>query len=329
MNLQEASHSPLAQVAQDCSEPLVSCIIIFLNAAAFLVEAVESVLAQSYAQWELWLVDDGSADASTEIARCYAAQYRNIYYLEHEAHSNQGMSASRNLGVHHARGEFVAFLDADDVWLSSKLAEQVALLLAHPSAGMVYGRTQIWYSWQETPEARADFFYELGVTPNTLISPPRLFPVLMANRAQTPTTCNFMIRRETLAALGGFEDAFRGMYEDQAFYVKTHTHTPIYVADRLWARYRQHGDNSTKQSGRQLDYFEQRLTFLRWVKDYLMATQSQDETVQDETVWKALRHEMWRCQYPRITLAYEFWRRKVSIWISRGKGAFKWARHQL
>src|SRR4051794_24620177 len=164
MNLYDASKSHLHQ---NNPEPLVSCIIIFLNGAAFLAEAVESVLAQSYSHWELWLVDDGSTDESTQIARTYAAQYPNVFYLEHEGHGNQGMSASRNLGIRHARGQFVAFLDADDLWLPTKLAEQVALLLAHPSAGMVYGRTQIWHSWQENGGTRPDYFYDLGVMPNT------------------------------------------------------------------------------------------------------------------------------------------------------------------
>ncbi|HEX8089705.1 MAG TPA: glycosyltransferase family 2 protein, partial [Blastocatellia bacterium] len=96
---------------------LVSVIIIFLNAEEFIAEAIESVFDQTYSDWELLLVDDGSTDASAEIALRYAAGYRGrVRYLEHEGHQNRGMSASRNLGIASARGEFVAFLDADDVW---------------------------------------------------------------------------------------------------------------------------------------------------------------------------------------------------------------------
>src|SRR6266545_5517239 len=111
----------------------VSVVIIFLNAAKFIEEAISSVFAQTYNGWELLLVDDGSTDGSTQIARKYAASYPGkIFYIAHEGHKNRGMSASRNLGIRHARCEYVAFLDGDDVWLPHKLREQVAIMRAQP-----------------------------------------------------------------------------------------------------------------------------------------------------------------------------------------------------
>src|SRR5688572_12435956 len=107
-------------------QPLVSIIIIFLNAADFLREAIESVLTQTYENWELLLVDDGSSDGSTAIASGYVTQYpEKLRSLEHPNHDNFGMSASRNLGIRHAKGQYIAFLDADDVWMSDKLAHQI------------------------------------------------------------------------------------------------------------------------------------------------------------------------------------------------------------
>src|SRR4051812_22103421 len=106
--------------------PAVSAIIIFLNAERFLSEAVESVIAQTHKDWELLLVDDGSADGSTTLAQGFAARHPDrVRYLEHPAHQNRGMSASRNLGLANSTGDHVAFLDADDVWLPHKLAEQL------------------------------------------------------------------------------------------------------------------------------------------------------------------------------------------------------------
>lgn len=100
------------------TEALVSATIAFLNAEKFLAETIESVLAQTYPNWELWLVDDGSTDGSSQIARDYAARHADrIHYLEHPGHENRGKSASRNLGLRHARGRYVTWLDADDVWL--------------------------------------------------------------------------------------------------------------------------------------------------------------------------------------------------------------------
>jgi glycosyltransferase involved in cell wall biosynthesis len=138
-------------------------ITIFLDGEAFLAEAIESVIAQSFKDWELLLVDDGSGRAAATIAKAYAARYPGkIRYLEHPGHINRGMSATRNLGIKHARGEFIAFIDADDFWLPSKLADQVALLDAHPDVGMVCGSAIYWNSWSRLhcayrPSARCGY----------------------------------------------------------------------------------------------------------------------------------------------------------------------------
>src|SRR5690348_3334121 len=95
--------------------PLVSVIIIFWNAEPFLAEAVASVVAQSYPDWELLLVDDGSTDGSTALAQQIVVRDpQRMRYLEHPGHANRGMSATRNLGIAQARGTYLAFLDADD-----------------------------------------------------------------------------------------------------------------------------------------------------------------------------------------------------------------------
>ena len=132
--------------------PLVSVIMIFLNAERFITSAIESVLAQTYAAWELVLVDDGSTDGSSAIARRFAQlQPARIRLVEHEGHANRGMSASRNLGLRQARGAYIALLDADDVYLPAKLERQVAILQAQPEAAMVYGATLHWFSWTAQP----------------------------------------------------------------------------------------------------------------------------------------------------------------------------------
>ena len=105
----------------------MSAIIIFLDAERWLAEAIESVRAQTSDDWELLLVDDGSRDASSAVAQAAAAHDRDrVRYFQHPGHRNRGMSATRNLGLHHARGQAVAFCDADDVWLPDKLARQHA-----------------------------------------------------------------------------------------------------------------------------------------------------------------------------------------------------------
>ena len=90
------------------TQPRVSVITIFLDAERFLAEALESVIAQSFREWELLLIDDGSRDGGPAIARRFAERkdYR-IHYIRHADGANHGMSASRNLGLSRASGEFV------------------------------------------------------------------------------------------------------------------------------------------------------------------------------------------------------------------------------
>lgn len=200
-------------------KPLVSCIIIFLNAGEkFFIEAIESVFAQTYDSWELLLVDDGSTDESTTIALGYAQQYPDkVRYLEHESHQNLGMSATRNLGIRHSKGEYIGLLDADDVWLPQKLEKQVAILETQPEAGMVCGPTQYWYSWTRNSEdTLRDSMREIGnlVEPNRLYQPPTLLGLLLQNKINAPATCGVLLRRELFEKIGGFEETFRGMFED-------------------------------------------------------------------------------------------------------------------
>ena len=99
-------------------QPLVSVIIPVYNREKFLAEAIDSVLAQTYRPIEIIVIDDGSTDKSGEIARSYA-ETKYIYQ------DNQGVSVARNIGVDAAQGEFLAFLDSDDMWLHNKLETQI------------------------------------------------------------------------------------------------------------------------------------------------------------------------------------------------------------
>lgn len=273
-------------------EPAVSVVTIFYNAARFLEEAIESVRAQTFADWQLILVDDGSEDESAAIAgRAREALPEKIVCVAHAGGDNRGMSASRNLGASHADGRFITFLDADDVWPREKLAEQLETFRRAPEAAMVYGRAKAWYSWD--PEAaQADHFWDLGVTPNRLIRPPRLFELLMKNKAQSPMSGNAMLRRTVFEAVGGFDESFRGLYEDAVFFAKVTLAHPAYVSDRTWLFYRQHGDSCMAQTEAQ-DYAARRLVFLEWLAGYL------DGSAEPLPVAarRALARELWHCRH--------------------------------
>lgn len=102
--------------------PLVSIIIPTYNRAHFLKEAINSVLSQTYKNWELIIVDDGSTDNTSEVVRGFAD--KRIVYLKQE---NMGAPVARNRGIKESKGEYIAFLDSDDIWLPQKLQRQLEI----------------------------------------------------------------------------------------------------------------------------------------------------------------------------------------------------------
>lgn len=281
----------------EINTPLVSCIIIFYNAQKFITEAIQSVLWQSYGNWELILVDDGSQDKSTEIAKNFCENDPDkIVYLEHSKHKNIGMSASRNLGIRYASGEFISFLDADDIWLPEKLSQQVEIMKKYPEAGMVYGYALLWYSWNEKQnEKKQDYFLDLSVKPNSLIQPPELFYILLQNKAQTPIPSCAMLRYSIFDKIDLFEEEFDGMYEDQVFFAKVHLHFPVYIADECWIKYRQH-HNSYSYKNKDQNYYIQRLPFLTWLSSYLMNNGFEKNL----NIMRAFQKELRAIKYPRF-----------------------------
>jgi glycosyltransferase involved in cell wall biosynthesis len=250
--------------------PLVSVVVIFLNGEPFIGEAIESVLAQSFRDFELLLVDDGSTDGSTALARAWAEREPGrISYLEHEGHANRGMSASRNLGIEHARGTYLAFIDADDVWRPEKLAEQLAIMREHEGLGMVCGSVNYWSSWA----GGEDTIVPTGHVRNRQVLPPEaslaLYPL---GRAAAPCPSDLLLRLDVVRALGGFEAHFSGarqLYEDQGFLAKLYLAAPIYFSDRVWLDYRQHDASCVAAVTRDGRYREVRGYFLAWFRDYL------------------------------------------------------------
>ena len=259
------------------SSPRVSVITIFFNGERFLAEAIESVLAQTYRSWELLLVDDGSTDGSGRIAQAYVARYPDqLRYVQQPGGQNYGMSAARNRGLQFARGEYVAFLDADDVWLPGKLERQVAILDKHEDAMMVFGPTQWWYSWPGNQEAEPDFVSELGVQADEVIPPPDVLRSFLAREDVAPCTCSVLVRRDAVEEVGGFEQSFRAMYEDQAFFAKICAKFPVFASSECLAKYRRHAGSSCSLDWRSGQHGMSRARFLAWLDTYLRTAGVED-----------------------------------------------------
>src|SRR5690242_13247080 len=111
---------------------LVSVIIPTYNGTAFLRETIDSALAQTYPAVEVIVVDDGSTDDTAAVIAEYGDRIKGI------AQANSGTSAARNTGIRASSGDYIAFLDHDDLWAPIKLARQMRVLRDHPELGMVY-----------------------------------------------------------------------------------------------------------------------------------------------------------------------------------------------
>ena len=126
-------------------KPLISVVIPCFNAERYIVATLRSVQAQTWPALDVMVIDDGSSDQSAERVR---SQFPSVRVIQQ---ANKGVAAARNLGMQQARGEWIAFLDADDIWLPDKLERQWALLQAHPDARMSYTAWKIWQSEEPTP----------------------------------------------------------------------------------------------------------------------------------------------------------------------------------
>ena len=292
----------LTRESEDPGAPRVSVIMIFLDAAEFISEAIESVLGQEYDSWELILVDDGSSDRSSEIALEYVNRNHRIRYCEHPGHLNKGMSAARNLGIQRARGMYIAFLDADDIWLPSKLRQQVKILDKSPGIALVAGSVLVRYQDNGSPERNADVLEETGHCQDQIIDPPNalvnLWPVGPYN---PPIPSNILIARSAIAGVGGFEEEFRALGEDYVFLTKIYLHYPVYFASNTWTIYRMHDRSCTAlilargTSGKELE------KVLRWIDSYV---RTQPDV--PRKVGRMLRLRMLALDHPWLNVSRKF-----------------------
>ena len=168
--------------------PLISAIIPTFNRAGFLREAIDSVLGQTEREVELLIVDDGSTDATSGLCAEYGSALR--YFFQYRG----GVSAARNLGMQHARGSFIAFLDSDDLWTPRKLARQAQWLAANPGIPLCH-TNEIWIrhgrrvNQKNIHRKAGGWIYPLCL-PRCIISPSSV-----------------LMRRELFESVGNFDEA--------------------------------------------------------------------------------------------------------------------------
>lgn len=304
------------------SEALVSIILPYLNMARYLPAAVDSVLAQSYPRWELIIVDDGSRAEEARLARELTARHTSrVRMLTHADGLSHGASAARNLGLANARGELVAFLDADDIWLPEKLAHQVDRLNGLPQAAMTFARVRYF-----SDDARSAPDYDQPFAPlqEGLYEPPRLTLEFLRDASIYPCPTAVLVRREALRAVGGFDPGFRKVRTDLVAWTKINTHYIVHADSTIVARYRQHSASSVAQMNAEGEFLKYELAFCRWLLRYIERLPSEVraaiepiacEQMYYYSVQQALRagwrsHLGWRVAVaPRLAAYRAFWRK--------------------
>src|SRR3989344_2856340 len=176
------------------SKPLVSVIIPTYNARSYILEAVDSALAQDYENIEVIVINDGSTDDTEEILRPYVESNQIKYFVQ----ENKGLAATRNRGVSLSSGEFIAFLDADDLFLKEKIGEQVEVFLKNKEVGICYSGL-IHFTDEES---RKFFIHRYNDH-----RPRDIFLDLLSKQFINPSTV--MIRKAVFREHGFFDESLR------------------------------------------------------------------------------------------------------------------------
>jgi glycosyltransferase involved in cell wall biosynthesis len=206
--------------------PLVSVVIPCYNHARYLPQAIDSALSQTYTNIELVVVDDGSADNTSEVV----GRYANVRYL---FQANQGVARARNFGLDASKGDFIQFLDADDRLTRESVESHMRCFAAHPEAGFVVGDIE-WVGEDDQYIGRANW------------------PVLEANHYEEllkvnhiANTIAVLFRRSVLGAVGGF-NGFFSPAEDYEILLRAARAFPSAHHATVVAQYRRHASNTSR-----------------------------------------------------------------------------------
>ena len=219
--------------------PLVSVICPVYNCEVFVEQAVRSVIDQGYPNWELLLIDDGSSDNSWSRVKELEQSDKRIFAMHHLQHANRGVSASRNLGISRAKGEYLAFLDADDVWLPHKLERQIEIVTAHPEVGFVYGQALcIDEAGKPLSTPRSAWGLEGVIGGGIEAHPVWAYEHIVAGRGFFPPTPTVLTRTDLVRTCGGFRLGLRHQVEDYLLWTELLKLTQAFYIPETLASYR-------------------------------------------------------------------------------------------
>lgn len=263
--------------------PLISVIIPCFNAEKYLMETVESVIAQTYTQWEIVIVDDFSTDDTFKLALELAQREERIkcFRIEHSGLA----SVVRNFGAAKAKGEYLAFLDSDDIWVPEKLKEQIKFIIRNKSCSMVYSMSISF--------GDVNFFSPRFELLPLLHKACRTYDDLI-EKGNSITCSSVLVKKDLFNAVNGFdEDINLKAVEDYDLWIRLSQKTQIGFIPRILVKYRIH----KSQSSDNLEVNIQRLK-------NLASTKNLDIKLNEFRRNKSFLHLILRNSYHALTILY-------------------------
>jgi glycosyltransferase involved in cell wall biosynthesis len=307
--------------------PRVTVLIPVFNRERFVSEAIESVLGQDFADFELLIVDDGSTDRTPEVLREWAARDPRVVIVTSEG--NEGIPGALNRGLANARGEYIARLDSDDLMMPHRLAEQVAVLDSRPDVVLVSSAYEI------IDESGQHLGMHRGGEPHEVVVYLLGFHNIVGGHSQV------MYRRDDVLAAGGYSRAFPAS-EDYDLWERLLRRGRIHTLPLVGMKKRQHENDSLKQWG-SIKRTNWTQIMRRALERSLGRTATDDEIAALITIWRhdgtrgrgAIADRVMREAYARFRrehadrqLRDAFRSRVARQWIDSAR-RLRWAGHNV
>jgi len=255
--------------------PLVTIVIPTYNYAHYIHRAIDSAIKQSYPNIEIVIVDDGSTDNTRASLAEYGDKIRYVWQ------ENQGASAARNRGLAEARGEFIAFLDADDAYLPNNIAEKINFLSAHDEYAWCYSN----WAWVHDNEQPYMFGHEPVLSLAHLKAHGDV--LLKALQGYRLGTNVFLFRKKVFESIDGFDEKL-AVLEDYDLYVRAAASFPLGYVDKVLCHVFEHEDSLGKGSSKQTGYY------CRWRLNRKLMRLFPEQIEKVASAWGSLQSDVYR-----------------------------------
>ncbi len=278
-------------------KPMISVIVASYNYADYLPDTLDSILAQTYKNFEIIVVDDGSKDKSVQIIKQYVKKYKNIYFYQHPKGKNKGLPATVKLGLKYAKGKYIAFCESDDLWTPNHLEEKIKLINQYASPKIVANDVL------EFGKDKERYTAYLDMTIRSLTKPVQKVDIFSDKRNIIPTFSCVMIDRKELEKCDF--DTIIPAWLDFWIYRQILLKHPLFYVNQKLTKWRLHNSfnsqDKNEQYAKKMDefLFLNTLVLLRGNKTFQKRVlQSKDLKIQKKS---KLFNSSWYCkQYPEV-----------------------------